>query len=57
MYNKVLLYASEVVDGKFKVYGNGCKFSWVAVGTRENIEVEVDKQNVKLKGEGPYKFI
>ena len=50
--------ASKVKDGKFKIYANNyCKVHWLVFGKRLNINVEVDKNEVKVKGEGPYTWI
>ena len=50
--------ASNVKDGKFKIYGdNPCKIQWLVFGKRSDIKVEVNKNNVELKGEGPYRWI
>jgi hypothetical protein len=51
------LEVSEVINGKFKVYGSPTKFFWVVFGTREKIEVEPLKSKIKPKGFGPYRFI
>ena len=51
------LYTSEVEDNCFTVYGENCKFFWLVQGKRCDIEVEPYKKDVKLKGDGPYKWI
>jgi hypothetical protein len=52
------LRVSDVIDCKFKVYGeNGSKFYWTVYGERENIQVEVDKLEYRLFGDGPYKYL
>lgn len=50
--------ASKVKDGKFKVYSNNpCKVNWLVFGKRFDIKVEVHKDEVQVKGQGPYKWI
>jgi hypothetical protein len=50
--------ASKVKDGKFKIYANNsCKVHWLVFGKRLDINVEVNKNEVQVKGEGPYKYI
>lgn len=50
--------ASKVKDGKFKVYSNNnCKVHWLVFGKRFDIKVEVKKDEVQVKGQGPYKWI
>jgi hypothetical protein len=51
------LYTSEVENNSFKVYGENCKFFWCVQGKRCDIEVEPNKLCVKVKGDGPYKWI
>jgi len=48
---------SEVIDGKFKVYGNNGKFYWVVYGLRSSIEVEPNKTDVSVQGSGPYLWL
>jgi hypothetical protein len=48
---------SKVVDGKFTVYGPNGSFNWLAIGSRNNFEVEPSKANVNVRGDGPYKWI
>jgi hypothetical protein len=46
----------EVINNRFMVYGgNGC-FSWEVRGSRWDIVVEPDKNDVVVYGEGPYKW-
>jgi hypothetical protein len=49
--------ASEVENGKFRVYGPSGKFHWLIYGERAPVEVEPLKSNVEVKGTGPYKWI
>ena len=50
--------SSKVKDGKFKVYSNNsCKVHWLVFGKRFDIQVEVNKDKVQVKGQGPYKWI
>ena len=48
---------SEVEDNKFTVYGPNGKFYWIVHGKRLSIQVEPLKQEVDVKGDGPYKWI
>ena len=41
----------------FVVKGTPGIFSWVVYGTRQLLEVEPEKKNVNLCGDGPYKYI
>ena len=52
-----LLRCSLVVDNSFTVYGNNCRFYWIAHATRANIEVEPLKSESVMKGSGPYKWL
>jgi hypothetical protein len=47
---------TSVVNGKFRVYGKG-GFYWLVIGRRTSIVVEPSRQSIKVKGEGPYKYI
>ena len=51
------LYTSEIENGIFVVYGRNAKFYWLVFGKRLDIVVEPDKTEVKVKGDGPYKWI
>jgi hypothetical protein len=52
-----ILNTSEVIDNKFTVYGENCQFFWVVYGKRLDINVEVNKCETNVKGEGPYLYI
>jgi len=52
-----LLNSSEVIDNKFTVYGENCKFHWIVYGKRLNIDVELFKEKTNVKGDGPYLYI
>ena len=56
---KLKLYnASEVDDtGSFTVYGENGKFSWVAIGMRGDVNAEPYKNEIVVKGDGPYRWI
>jgi hypothetical protein len=49
---------SKVINNSFKVYGkqNG-SFYWLVFGQRKQINVEPSKNEVSVKGDGPYKWI
>jgi hypothetical protein len=50
--------ASEIQNNeKFFVAGDKCKFNWFVVGKRLNIQVEPNKKDVTVKGDGPYTYI
>ena len=52
------LAASRVKKGKFKVYSTmPCIFDYVVFGKRCPVEIEPLKSDVKVKGDGPYKWI
>lgn len=53
----VTLNCSEVVNNKFRVYGENAKFHWVVHGKRHDIEIEPNKDSVHVKGSGPYLYI
>lgn len=52
-----ILNTSEVLDNKFIVYGENCKFYWNVYGKRLDINVEPLKTDVNVKGDGPYLYI
>jgi len=51
------LETTEIVDGKFKVYGYNCSFYWTVFGERNHIETEPNKEDYELRGDGPYTYI
>ena len=51
------LKVTEVEDGRFAVYGQPGKFYWHVYGKRLDIDVEPLKENVTLKGSGPYTWL
>jgi hypothetical protein len=53
----VTLNASEVENNKFKVYGENAAFHWIVYGKRYDIIVEPNKNEVNVKGEGPYLYM
>ena len=49
---------SEVDNGKFIVYSDyPCNFYWHVHGKRLDVETEPDIHDVKIKGDGPYRWI
>jgi len=52
-----ILNSSEVLNNQFVVYGENCKFYWNVYGKRLNIHVEPFKNDVDVKGNGPYLYI
>ena len=55
---KLKLYnTSEITDeGAFTVYGENGTFNWLAIGKRGNINPEPNKNEIIVKGDGPYKY-
>ncbi len=53
---KLNVYNSTEVDanGHFTVYGENGKFHWTVMGKRGNINIEPNKNEVTIKGVGPY---
>jgi len=42
----------------FYIYSDKkCKANWLVLGKRHDIDVEVEKTSVNVKGKGPYKWI
>jgi hypothetical protein len=53
-----ILNSGEIVNNSFLVYGENCKFNWIAYGKRLEItNVEPNKNDVSIKGSGPYLWI
>jgi hypothetical protein len=50
-------YASQIVNNKFKVRGHPGKFFWQAIGKRSSFDVEPNRDDVKVLGNGPYTYI
>jgi len=44
-------------NGVFRVSGKNGKFNWLVIGKRNDIVVEPFKNDVVVRGEGPYKYI
>jgi len=58
LHNNNNLRVSEVINNMFTVFGNNGKFFWIVYGKRENImNIEPIKDEVDVKGNGPYKWI
>lgn len=53
----IVLNAGEVENNKFKVYGENSRFHWTVFGKRYDIDVEPNKFDVSVKGEGPYLYL
>ncbi len=51
------LKCSRVLDNKFNVYGKNCSFFWCVYGKRLSLEIEPNKKNTNVKGNGPYTWI
>ena len=56
---KLKLYNASEVDenGAFTVYGENGKFNWIAIGKRDDINAEPYKNEIVVKGDGPYKWV
>lgn len=49
---------SKVQDGKFSVQtSDACEFFWTVFARRGEINVEPKKEDVRVSGDGPYKYI
>ena len=48
---------SDVCNNEFIVYGNKGRFNWIIHGSRGKLDTEPYKNSVKVKGDGPYKWI
>jgi hypothetical protein len=48
---------SKVKNNSFKVYGKNGTFYWHVYGQRFSIEIEPNKCDVNVAGDGPYKYI
>ena len=51
------LRSSEVLDGKFTVYGSNGTFHWIVHGLRKRINVEPLIEESNVEGNGPYLYI
>jgi photosystem II stability/assembly factor-like uncharacterized protein len=52
-----ILSATEIKDNAFNVHGSNCKFHWTVFGQRTPINAEIYKNDVNVKGDGPYKWL
>ena len=59
IYNgKINIYnTSEIDNNKFTVYGDNGEFFWLVKGRRMEIDVDPNKSDVEVKGNGPYRWI
>jgi len=59
IYNGRMRYlnCSDVTNNCFTVYGKPGRFNWIIFGKRLDIQVEPYKNQVLIKGDGPYKYI
>ena len=56
--NNIITYgSSDVVDGKFTVYGKNGKFFWMVNALRQSIITEPLKEETEVRGVGPYKYV
>ena len=47
---------TEIENNSFQVYGENGKFNWLVIGKRYNIDVEPFKDNIIIRGNGPYRW-
>ena len=52
-----LLHTSQVEQGRFTVSGDSGPFYWMVYGTRNTITVEPERDQVVVRGEGPYTYL
>ena len=52
----LVYYASTVEDNTFKVFGKNGSFYWHVYGKRSSLNVEPNKEDVIVHGNGPYKW-
>ena len=55
--NMIILGATKIENNKFEVCGKNSSFWWTVYGKRIDINVEPNKKDVELKGNGPYIWI
>ena len=48
---------SEIENNSFTVYGKNGSFYWIVYAERLKIEIEPNKKDVELKGDGPYTYL
>jgi hypothetical protein len=48
---------TEIENNSFKVYGDNGSFYWIVYAERQKINVEPNKYDVKLCGDGPYTYL
>ena len=56
-HEDITLKCSRVLNNTFIVYGKNCSFFWHVFGKRLPLEVEPYKNNINVKGDGPYTWI
>jgi hypothetical protein len=47
----------DIVGNTFEVYGENCSFYWVLFASRGDVEIEPNKADVQLHGDGPYTYL
>ena len=52
----LVYYASTVEENTFKVFGKNGSFYWHVYGKRSSLNVEPNKEDVIVHGDGPYKW-
>jgi hypothetical protein len=55
--NKKPLFVTRIVNNQFSVYGENSEFFWTVFGKRQDVDVEPNKKDVTVLGDGPYKWI
>jgi hypothetical protein len=48
---------SEISNGKFTVYGDNGSFYWLVHASRQTLEIEPNKEDYELLGNGPYTYL
>lgn len=48
--------ASLVTNNQFTVHGPNGEFQWVVIGKRMDIDAEIKKDDIAIKGQGPYLY-
>jgi hypothetical protein len=51
------LWAGSVSGQGFAVYGDACQFAWHVYGTRGDIQTEPLRDDVVVRGDGPYLYM
>ena len=55
--NSNIFTSSLVENNQFTVYGNPGQFYWIVYGTRNDLNIEIDKTTVTVGGKAPYQYL